>query len=95
MGLFGALGLALGVVVAAEKLDTTFHTVEDLRAFTHLQALAVIRRIPTRSYARGRRLRFALVTVSVVVGLILIVVGAHRVGSGNEQIVAMTARGRG
>jgi polysaccharide chain length determinant protein (PEP-CTERM system associated) len=95
MGLVGSLALALGAVVVAEKFDTTFHTVEDLRAFARVQALAVIRRIPTPSETRNRRLRRALVTVSVIVGLVLVVVGARYVGSGNEQIVAMTARGRG
>jgi succinoglycan biosynthesis transport protein ExoP len=95
MGFFGALGLALAAVVAAEKLDTTFHTVEDLRAFARVRPLAVIRRIPTPAETRTRRFRHALVTASVIVALVLIVVGARYVGEGNEQIVMMTARGRG
>ena len=95
MGFFGALGLALAAVVAAEKLDTTFHTVEDLRAFARVQPLAVIRRIPTPAETRSKRFHRALVTASVIVALVLIVVGARYVGEGNEQIVMMTARGRG
>jgi polysaccharide chain length determinant protein (PEP-CTERM system associated) len=94
LGLCGSLGLALAAVVAAEKLDTTFHTVEDLRAFAGLQALAVIRRIPTPSELRHRRMRYALVTVSAIVALVLIVFGARYVGLGNEQIVLMTVRGK-
>jgi polysaccharide biosynthesis transport protein len=95
LGFFASVALALGAVVAAEKLDTTFHTVEDVRAFAGIQALAVIRRIPTASEIRTRRIRFALVTVSVVTALVLIVFGARYVGTGNEQLVLMTARGRG
>jgi len=95
MGLVGSLALALAAVVAAEKLDTTFHSVEDLRAFARVPALATIRRISTTSDARSRRIRYALVTASVFAALVLIVVGARHLGLGNEQIVMMTARGRG
>jgi len=95
MGFAAAMALALGAVVAAEKLDTTFHNVDALRAFAGVPMLAVIRRIPTRSELRNRRLRIALVTASVIAALFLLVGGAHYVGSGNEQIVRMTSRGRG
>ena len=95
MGLVGSLALALGAVVGAEKLDTTFQSVEDLRAFDRVPALAAIRRISTTSEARTRRIRRTLVAASVVAALVLIVVGARHFGLGNEQIVMMTARGRG
>jgi len=95
MGIVGSLALALGAVVGAEKLDTTFHSVEDLRAFARVPALAAIRRISTTSEARTRRIRRTLVAASVVAALVLIVVGARHFGLGNEQIVMMTARGRG
>jgi protein tyrosine kinase modulator len=95
MGFVGSLALALVAIVGAEKLDTTFHSVEDLRAFARIPAIAVIRRIPTPSQARTRRVRRILVTASVVAALALIVAGARHIGSGNEQIVLMTARGRG
>lgn len=95
MGFVGSLALALVAIVGAEKLDTTFHSVEDLRGFARIPAIAVIRRIPTPSEARSRRVRRVLVTASVVVALALIVAGARHIGSGNEQIVLMTARGRG
>jgi hypothetical protein len=95
MGFAGSLALALFAVVGAEKLDTTFHSVEDLREFARIPAIAVIRRIPTPSEARSIRVRRVLVTASVVVALALIVAGARHIGTGNEQIVMMTARGRG
>lgn len=95
MGLVGSLVLALAAVVGAEKLDTTFHSVEDLRAFACVPAIAVIRRISTTSDIRSRRIRLALVAASVVAAIALIVAGARHLGLGNEQIVMMTARGRG
>ena len=92
MGLVASLALGVGSIVAAEKLDTTFHSVDDLRAFTTMPVLATIPLIPTAAGARRQRLRFALMTVAVSVGLVLIVAGSYYVASGNEQIVRLTAR---
>jgi hypothetical protein len=51
------------------------------------------RRVVTRSELRHQRRRLALMTVSAIVGLILVVGGSYYVASGNEQIVRLTARG--
>ncbi|HSL20167.1 MAG TPA: GNVR domain-containing protein [Vicinamibacterales bacterium] len=95
MGLVGSLGLAFAAVVVSEKIDTSFHSADDLRGFAAVPTLAVIGRIPTQSDLRGQQLRFALAVVAVLVGLVVVVGGARYVGSGNEQIVRMTARGQG
>lgn len=92
MGLVAAVGVGFGAIVAAEKLDTTFHTVDDLQAFTNLPTLARIRLIPTPARARRERLRFALMTGAAIVGLLVVVAGAYYVAGGNEHIVRMTAR---
>lgn len=89
----GSLALAFASVVGAERIDTRFHTVDELRAFVTIPTLAVIRRIPTRAETRARRIRLVLAAVAVVVGLALIVFGARYVASGNEQLVRMTVRG--
>jgi polysaccharide chain length determinant protein (PEP-CTERM system associated) len=94
MGLIAAVALAFAAVVAAERLDTSFHTVDDLRAFVAVPTLAVIRRLPTRANARAGWLRPALVMLAFLVGLAFIIAGTHYVGSGNEQIARMTARAR-
>jgi polysaccharide chain length determinant protein (PEP-CTERM system associated) len=91
LGLAAALGLAFGAVVAAEKLDTTFHTLDDLRAFVPAPVLATIREIRTETDMRRRLLRLVLITVLVIIGLALIVAGSHYVASGNEQIVRRMA----
>jgi len=87
LGFMAALVLAFGATVGAEKLDATFHTVDDLRLAVHVPTLAAIRLIRTKADARRRRWRFALMTVLVVAGLAVVATGAHYLASGNEQIV--------
>jgi uncharacterized protein involved in exopolysaccharide biosynthesis len=48
MGFVGALALALGAVVGVERFDTTFHNVDDLRAFIDVPMLTTIRRVATK-----------------------------------------------
>src|SRR5205807_3322162 len=56
MALVGSLGLAVGAVMLAEKLDNSFHTVDDLRAFSGaVPVLVSIPRITTRRDLRRRR----------------------------------------
>jgi polysaccharide chain length determinant protein (PEP-CTERM system associated) len=92
MGFLASLALGFGAIVAAEKFDTTFHTVDHLQAFTNLPMLARIRLIPTAVGRRRHRLRLALMTAAVIVGLAVIVAGSYHVAAGNEQIVRLTAR---
>jgi polysaccharide chain length determinant protein (PEP-CTERM system associated) len=94
MSFAGSLALAFAAVIAAERIDTSFHSVDELRAFVSVPTLAVIRRIPTRAETRGQRLRFAVTVVAALVGLAVMVLGARYVGTDNEQVVRMTARGR-
>jgi uncharacterized protein involved in exopolysaccharide biosynthesis len=92
MALAGAFGLAFASVVAAERLDTTFHRVEDLRAFVSVPTIATIHLIPTRLAARRRHIRFALITLLVLLGTVVIVGGAHYFALGNEGLVRLVAR---
>jgi succinoglycan biosynthesis transport protein ExoP len=93
MGLALALGLAFGAVFAAERIDTTFHTADDLRAFIDVPALISIRRVMTRADVRRRRVRLAVVAASAIVGLGLVIGGSYYIAAGNEQMVRLTARG--
>jgi succinoglycan biosynthesis transport protein ExoP len=93
IGFVLALGLAVGAVVLAEKLDTAFHSLDDLRAFVTVPTLFSIPLILTPADARQQRRRLALTTVSIVLGLALIVTGSRYLAAGNEQIVRLTARG--
>jgi succinoglycan biosynthesis transport protein ExoP len=94
IGLVLAIGTAVGAVVLAERLDTAFHSIEDLRAFVAVPTLFSIPLIATAADRRRYWRRLALTTVSIVVGLTLIIAGSRALASGNEQIVRLTARGR-
>jgi succinoglycan biosynthesis transport protein ExoP len=94
-GLAASLAFAFAAIVAAERLDTTFHTVEDLRSYSNLPVVAAVRWIPTQDQARLRRVKVGLVTAGVIAGLGIVAAGGYYVASNNEQIVRMTARGRG
>jgi succinoglycan biosynthesis transport protein ExoP len=93
MGFIAALGLAAGAVVAAEKLNTAFHDIDDLRAFVSSRTVVRAPLILTAADIRRQRLRFAAVAVSALAALALIVAGSHYVASGNEQIVRLMERG--
>jgi hypothetical protein len=93
MGLVAAFALAIVAVVAAEKLDMTFHSSDAVRAFTGVPVLATIRQARTAAVARRRRLQVAVGTLAAVVGLSLIVAGSYYVAAGNEDLVRLMARG--
>jgi hypothetical protein len=95
LGFVLAVGLAIAVVLGAEKLDTTFHSADELRAYVSLPILASAPQIPSRAFSGRQRRRAALVAVSVGLGLSLVVAGSRYVSHGNEQLVRMMERSRG
>ena len=91
MGLAGALGLAAGAVVLAEKLHPSFHTVDDLHAFSQVPVLVSLPYIVTRADIRRRRWRFGLVALSVILSLGLIV-GSYVASKGPGPLAALFAQ---
>src|SRR5438034_576350 len=55
MALVGSLGLAAGAVALVEKADTSFHTLDELRAFSVVPVLVSIPRIVTETDRRRRQ----------------------------------------
>jgi hypothetical protein len=92
MGFFGALGLAVGAIILAEQLDTSFHTVNDLCAFTQVPVLVTLPRIVTRAETRRRRWRFSLVGLATVLSLVLIVGAAFVIIKGPAQLAEVYAQ---
>jgi polysaccharide chain length determinant protein (PEP-CTERM system associated) len=92
MGLMMSLGLAVGTVMLVEHLDTSFHTVDDIRAFTTVPVLASIPRIVTKADARRGRWRFHLGAAVVVLGLALIIGASYLVAQGHAPFVGPFAR---
>jgi len=95
MALMGSLGLAGGAVVLAERVDTSFHTVDDLRAFSPVPVLVSIPRIVTRTDRRRRAWHMRLAASAAFIGLVVISGLAYFAASGNEQLVSLLGRSSG
>jgi polysaccharide chain length determinant protein (PEP-CTERM system associated) len=94
MGLVLAAGLAAGAVLLAEQLDTSFHTLDELRAATPVPVMASIPRLLTEGDRRARRRRAVLGGAVAVAGLVLLTGAAWWYGHGNEQLVWLVTRGK-
>jgi protein tyrosine kinase modulator len=88
-----SLGLAVGAVVLAEHVDTSFHSIDDLRTFSPVPVLVSIPRIVTPIDLRRGRWRMRLGASAALVGLVMIVGIAYVVAHGNQQLVSLLTRG--
>lgn len=88
-----SLGLAVGAVVLAEHTDTSFHSVDDLRAFSPVPVLVSIPRIVTPIDLRRGNWRMRLGAGVALVGLVMLVGIAYLVANGNQWLVSLLGRG--
>ena len=94
MALIVSFGLAVGGMALAEQLDTSFHSVESLRAFTRVPVLASIPRIVTRGDAIRKSLRIGVAAV-VMAAVLAAAAGASRyVAKEFEPLVFIVSGGR-
>jgi polysaccharide chain length determinant protein (PEP-CTERM system associated) len=89
-----SLALGAGAVVLAEMLDTSFHSTDDLRAYTTVPVLVSIPRILTQSDSRRERWRFRFATVGVLVCLVVVAGSCYIFAYGNEQLAQLLSRGK-
>jgi polysaccharide chain length determinant protein (PEP-CTERM system associated) len=89
VGLLISLGLAASAMVLAEKLDTSFHTVDDLRTFSQVPVLVNLPRIVTKAEVRQRRWRFGLAAISAIMGLVLIVGSSYAAIQGKAHLAKL------
>lgn len=91
MALFLALVSGVGVMILMEHLDTSFHSVGELRQFTSVPVLASIPYLtePTNLVAQG--LRVALSVAAVVAVCALLAAVAYHTARENTQLVWMLA----
>ena len=93
LGVLLSLGAAAAAAVLAERLDTSFHTYDDLRSFTKVPVLARIpRMVSDADTARQARQRW-LATASVALGLALVVAASYHLARGNDRLVQILSRG--
>lgn len=90
--LVASLGLAAGLVFLLEQLDPTFHSVDELRAFSRVPVLANIPQIITRQDVWRSRLRFGTAAISVLVLTLVVAQGASFMGHGNTGLVWMLSK---
>jgi uncharacterized protein involved in exopolysaccharide biosynthesis len=87
-----SLGLAGGALMVAEILDTSFHSVSELRAFSIVPVLVSIPRIVTEADRRRQQQRIRLAAVGAMLGLSVLAGACYFVGHGNDQLVQLLAR---
>jgi len=86
IGLALSAALGVGAMILAEIVDTSFHSVNDLRSFSTLPVLVAIPRIITEADARQRRTRFRLAATLAIVGMVFMVGTAYFAASNNETL---------
>ena len=90
LGVLAAIGLAGAAVVAAEQIDTTFHSLDELKAFTSVPVLATV---PAIADGRGRQVwRAAFVSASILIVVGLSAAAAFLLARGNEDLVRLLVR---
>jgi polysaccharide chain length determinant protein (PEP-CTERM system associated) len=92
-GLMLSLAFAAGIVVLREQIDTSFHTIDDLRSFTCIPVLVSIPPLKAPADRRKRLRRIGLRWIAAVCGLALIAAACWSFGSGNLEFVRLLARG--
>jgi len=75
----------------AEMLDTSFHSTDELRAFSIVPVLVSIPRIVTEADRQRRQRRFRLAAAGAMLGLVLIAGASYLISHGNEELVQMLA----
>jgi polysaccharide biosynthesis transport protein len=90
LGLLAAIGLAGVAVVAAEQIDTSFHSLDELKSFTSVPVLATV---PAIADGRGRVVwRAAFVSASILIVVGLSATAAAMLARGNEDLVRLLVR---
>jgi succinoglycan biosynthesis transport protein ExoP len=93
LGFALAVGLAVAVALLVEKLNTGFHTIDDLRAFVSVSPVVRVPLILTEADTRRHRRRLTLTAAAVILGLALLIASSHYFAAGNEQVVRLMDRG--
>ncbi len=91
MGFILSVGFACGLAFMAEQFDTSFHTLQEVRAFTRLPVLGSIARIETTREKFRHAFRNLAIGAGMTVCIIVLVVVASNVGESGEQLVWMLA----
>ncbi len=89
-----SVALGAGAMVLAEMLDTSFHSLQDLRAYTTVPVLVSIPRILTEDDVRRAQRRFRLAAVGALFSLALLAGASYLLAHGNEPLAQLLSRDR-
>ncbi|ETX09176.1 Wzz/FepE/Etk N-terminal domain-containing protein [Candidatus Entotheonella palauensis] len=81
-GLVMSFALGAGIVFLRDKMDSSFHVVEDLRAFSPVPVLVSLPRIDTPIDLRRKRWRFCVNMVAALIFLYVLFVSAYTLATG-------------
>jgi len=91
--LMASLAFAAAAIALAERIDTSFHTVDDLRSFTRVPVLVSIPPLRTHAARWRTRRRFAWMALVTVTGMALIGAATWFFAHRNIDLVELLARG--
>lgn len=86
IGLVLSLGAAAGGVLLWEILDTSFHRVDDLKAFSTVPVLVTVPRITTAADMLLSRRQQFLRAVALALSVLVLFSASYRIVAGNEQL---------
>jgi len=89
IGLVVGLGVSAIIVMLVEHLDTSYRSVEEVRAFEAVPILSTIPKIVTERDRTRRRRLHRLSTAAVAVGLLAVVTSSFAFAHNNHGFVAM------
>jgi polysaccharide chain length determinant protein (PEP-CTERM system associated) len=92
LGLMASLGLAAVAVMVAEQVDTSYHSLDELRTRVGMPVAGAIPQIVTAADERRRRRRTHMLAACSVVALAVVVGLSWLIASGNYDLVALLAR---
>jgi succinoglycan biosynthesis transport protein ExoP len=88
LAVFFAVGASIGTMLVTEHLDTSFHSVGELRQFTTVPVLASIPYVSSRT-SLSSILRVALTVVGVAAMCVMLAGFAYKTARHNTQLVWM------
>ena len=91
-GKSAARSAGTGTVMLAEQFDDSFHSVEDLRAFTKIPVLVSIPRIVTEADISRMRWQFRLGATAALLGVMLIFQASYYLARDNEWLAFLLVR---
>jgi uncharacterized protein involved in exopolysaccharide biosynthesis len=89
-----AVGAAVAAGAVAERLDRSFRSLDDLRAFTRVPVLATVPTLLTPADRWRRRMRLGLTLAGVAAGTVLVSLGSHHVFARGYALTAALDRAR-